>query len=212
MTPEEFSKMSAAKRRAIAGLVYRKMLESEPGSKKHCFGCGEDFPERTFCAINDNGDELCERCIFVLALYTQRGIKKQITAGILNPRMLNSQFRKIVEEEFYFDQTAAYKKYLGEMIRAEETDRRIIWITAEEIRKIAADFPFYLMTDTEKQQFKPAEGIELTLRANPDDKGNPDTIRRRIYAIHRIPPRAAKKYTGDPTRRNVCFIPEVYDK
>ena len=212
MTPEEFAKLPAAKRRQIAEAVYREMLKTENGPTKHCFGCGDDFPVRTFCEINDNGDELCERCIFVLALYTQQGIKKRITAGNLNPHMLNSHFRKIVEEDFYLNQKAAYEKHLGDMIRAEEAKQRIIWIAADEIRKIAADFPFYLMTDAEVRQFNPTEGEELTLRTNAAAAGQPDTIRRRIYAIRRIPARAARKYTGSPDRRNVCFIPEVYDR
>lgn len=212
MTPEEFAKLPATKRRQIAGMIYREMLKTENGPTKHCFGCGEDFPARTFCEINDNGDELCERCIFILALYTQQGIEKRITAGNLHPRLLNSHFRKIVEEDFYLNQKAAYEKHLGSMIRAEEAKKRIIWIAAEEIRKIADDFPFYLMTDAEVQKFNPAEGAELTLRTRAAGAGQPDTIRRRIYAIRRIPARAAKKYSGDTTRRNVCFIPEVYDK
>ena len=212
MTQEEFAKLPAAKRRLIAGMIYREMLKKEAGPMKRCFGCGEDFPERTFCEINDNGDKLCERCIFVLALYTQQGIRKQITAGNLHPRTLNAQFRRIVEEDFYLNQTAAYEKYLGPMIRAEEAKNRIVWIAAEEIRKIADDFPFYLMTDAEVQTFSPTEGAELTLRTRNAEAGQPDTIRRRIYAIRRIPARAAKKYSGDTARRNVCFIPEVYDK
>lgn len=212
MTKDEFLKLPAAKRREVASLVYTAILKQEPGPRKHCFACGEDFPERTFSEINDEGDKVCERCIFILALYAQNGIKKKITAGNLHPRTLNAKFRKIVEEDFYMDPAAAYQRFLGAMIQEEERKQRIIWITPAEIRKIADDFPFFLMTDAEFQQFRPEEGADLTLRTRTPEKGRPDTIRRRIYAIHKITGRAAKKYSGSADRKHVCFIPEVYDK
>ena len=60
------------------------------------------------------------------------------------------------------------------MIQEEERKQRIIWISADEIRKIIDDFPFYLMTEKEFQDFKPKDGAELTLRTRNPEKGKTD--------------------------------------
>lgn len=212
MTLEEVERLPETKRREVKSLLYRAMLKEENSPMKRCPACGEDFPVRTFGTINDEGTEVCERCVFVLALYQENRIRKQFKEGGLHPSLLNAKFRKILEEEFYVNQREAYHKHLGGMIRREEEKQRIIWIDGAEIRRIKADFPFYLMTDDEVQRFHPEEGAELCLRYEEEGSKPDIVLKRRIYAMHRIPARTAKRYCGRTDRRTVCFLPEVYDK
>ncbi len=102
-----------------------------------CPLCKGDFPEDTFSEINDEGTKGCPRCIFLIALYIENGIKKHLTEGCLMPDRINARFRKILEEEFYPNPAATYKKYLAGMIDREEAELRIIYLPTAEIRKNA---------------------------------------------------------------------------
>ena len=214
MNLSEYNKLPTEMKRKVAKKCYSEALKAVQGPRKKCHACGDEFPESCFFSINDNGDKVCERCIFILALYIQNGIRKKVSSGNLHPEKLNAQFRKIVEEEFYIDPKKAYKTYLGEIIKKEEEDRRIIWITGKEFHRIKNDFPFFLMTEEEVSTYHPAESVEITLRTEDPLNGEEDTLKRRIYMMHKITAKAAKKYSGNAKRRFVCFVPpeEYYAK
>ncbi len=167
-----------------------------------CPLCKGDFPEDTFSEINNEGTKGCPRCIFLIALYIENGIKKHLTEGCLMPDRINARFRKILEGEFYQNPAATYKKYLAGMIDREEAELRIIYLPTAEIRKIQNDWPFVLLTPEQAEKYKPVPGANLTVR---DEKITTE-IRRRIYATHVLNKRQAAKY-GMKTRATACFIP-----
>lgn len=202
---EELEKMSETKRREAYAKAYRYLAEQEKGEKQICPTCGDRFPADTFTGINDRGTKICARCVFVIALYRTNGIEKKLSDGCLVPDKLNSKFRKILETEFYVNPVDAYQKYLGEMIREEEKHFRIIDIPGAEYERITAgEWPFHLFTESDVKAYNLREGEDLTLR-NADRPGEQFT--RQIYAMSRIPGKAAKKYAGNPKRKYACFVP-----
>ena len=202
---EEMAAMSETKRREAYAKAYRYLADQEAGEKAVCPMCGDRFPADTFSYINDRGTKVCARCIFVIALYNAAGITKKLNDGCLAPAKLNSKFQKILEEEFYVNPVDAYQKYLGEMIKKEEKYFRIIDIPgAEYDRIISGDWPFHLFTESDVKAYNLQEGEKLTLR-NADNPGEQFT--RQIYAMSRIPGKAAKKYAGNPKRKYACFVP-----
>lgn len=170
---------------------------------KKCITCYGEFPEDTFSAINDDGTKVCARCVFLIALYHVRGIKKTFQAGCLHPDALNSEFKKIIKTEFNKNPHAAYKKYLGGMIREEEEKRRIIYIDEPMFDRIAADFPFCPLKDDDFKRFQPVPGEPITLKVQNTEK----EIIRTVYAVNKILARTAKAYGLDTKARNICFIP-----
>ena len=202
---EEMAAMSETRRRAAYAEAYRYLADQEAGGKTVCPTCGERFPADTFSAINDRGTKVCARCVFVIALYNAAGITKKLNDGCLAPSKLNSKFQKILEEEFYVNPVEAYQKYLGDMIRQEEKYFRIIDIPGDEYTQITAgEWPFHCFTEADVKTYNLTEGEKVTLR-NADKPGEQFT--REIYAMSRIPGKAAKKYAGNPKRKFACFIP-----
>lgn len=202
---EQLQKMSETKRREAAAKAYRYLADHEEGEKVICPTCGDKFPADTFSVINEHGTKVCARCVFVIALYATNGITKTLKDGTLAPEKLNSKFRKILEDEFYINPVEAYRKYLGDMIRKEEKHFRIVDVPAEDFRKVqSGDFPFFLMTEQDAKQYNIQAGENLTLR---NAYNHDETLTRQIYAVQRIPGKAARKYAGNPKRKYVCFIP-----
>jgi hypothetical protein len=202
---EELAKMSETKRRQAYAKAYRYLAEQEDGEKTVCPTCGDRFPADTFTGINDRGTKICARCVFVIALYNANGITKKLTDGCLAPDKLNSKFRKILETEFYVNPVDAYQSHLGDMIRQEEKYFRIIDIPGDEYTQITAeDWPFHCFTEDDVKTYNLLQGEKITLR-NADKPAEQFT--REIYAIQRIPGKAAKKYAGNPKRKYACFIP-----
>lgn len=202
---EELAKMSETKRREAYAKAYRYLADQEEGAKAICPTCGDKFPENTFTGINEQGTKICARCVFVIALYRTNGIEKKLSNGCLAPEKLNSRFRKILETEFYVNPVDAYQSHLGDMIRQEEKHFRIIDIPEQEYTKITAgEWPFHCFTEEDVKTYNLLQGEKVTLR----NSGKPaETLTREIYAIQRIPGKAAKKYAGNPKRKYACFIP-----
>lgn len=198
-------RMPEAKRRQTVADAYRYLAIQEKGEKIWCPTCGERFPEDNFSVINEQGTKVCARCVFVIALYASNGITKKLTDGCLAPEKLNNRYQKILTEEFYINPVKAYQKYLGKMIAEEEKHFRIIDIPATEYAQITAgEWPFHCFTEADVKTYNLLQGEKITLR-NADKPGEQFT--REIYAIQRIPGKAAKKYAGNPKRKYACFIP-----
>lgn len=202
---ERFRQLSETKRRAVAADAYRCLADQEDGEKAVCPTCGDKFPSDTFSVINEHGTKVCARCVFVIALYNANGIQKKLSQNCLTPEKLNSKFQKILENEFYLNPIKTYEKYLGNMIRQEEKHFRIIDIPGDEYTQITAgEWPFHCFTEADVKTYNLTQGEKITLR-NADKPAEQFT--REIYAIQRIPGKAAKKYAGNPKRKFACFIP-----
>lgn len=170
-----------------------------------CAGCRETFDADTMTDVA-RGDEivlLCPRCVFVLALYISNGIKRDFEYGSLHPSVINSKYRKILENEFCKNPHEAYKKYLGKMIEDQEIKRRIIHVSEDVILNLGK-FPFVFVAPKEAGKFNFSPGVDVTLDAG-DLK-----ITRKLYGFCNIAGRHLRKY-GQSSTRTVLFLPEVYD-
>ena len=175
-------------------------------SKVTCVGCNDKFEPDDLAEVSYDGHEsvmLCPRCVFIVALYHEWGVKKEWVVGGIHPSVVCSKIRKIVENEFYKDPVGTYKKYLGAMIARQEFESRVIHVPASVIEKIN-EFPFVFIDPGVAGKYKFARGVEVLLDAG-DLK-----LKRRIYGFTTIKSRYLKKY-GQPKTSVVLFLPEVYD-
>ena len=206
MTPQEFERLAPREQNEVARKIYGLMIGQDHTKKTKCPTCGDSFPEDSFVDVNGEGFRICPRCIFVLALYKQAGVEKQVFQGRhdLNPDRLNARFRKILDEDYYRNPAEAYQKYLPEMIEAEEVKMRIIHVTEEQFTKVEnGSFPFLLFTDADVAKYRLGKSVQITLEAE-----GKTALKRTIYAMHKMPGRFAKKYSGSALQKNVCFLPE----
>lgn len=209
MTPQEFERLAPREKNEVARMIYGLMIGHDHTKKTKCPTCGDSFPEDSFVDVNGEGFKICPRCVFVLALYKQAGVEKQVFQGRhdLNPARLNARFRKILDEDYYRNPAEAYRKYLPDMIEAEEVEMRIIHVSEEQFRKVqSGSFPFLLFSDEDVAKYRLGKNVEITL----ESEGNGE-LKRTIYAMHRMPGRFAKKYSGSALKKNVCFLPEEND-
>lgn len=170
--------------------------------KKTCDGCFEKFDEDVMTNVTNSDSSvalLCPRCVFLIAMYLEDGIKREFIRGSLHPDVINSRYRKILKNEFYVDAHATYKKYLSRMINRQETKRRIIHVP-EKVIKNLAEFPFVFMNPGDDRKYNLEPGVEVTLTAG-DLKEN-----RRVYGFNTIDGKYLKKY-GRTAKSLVLFLP-----
>lgn len=165
-----------------------------------CRGCYNDVPEDTLIEVANDGTRVCPRCVFILGLYQQAGIKKTVTEGGLMPSRINARYKRILETEFNANPEAAYEKYLKPLINEAEGEAGIIRVDDSTLDKLSV-FPFVLIPKTSAALYNTESGTTLTL------KSKNRKVTRTIYASHVMPKRAAKKYgvTGGAV---ACYIPE----
>ena len=197
---KKFSALPAKRRRQVAAEAFREMQNLSGEEMKRCPTCLDYFPVRDFVPLDDL--EVCPRCIFLLALYQKFKIKKKLASGVLAPGILNSSFRKILEEEYYLDPAGTYEKYLGEMIAEAEKQEKILRIKEEELSKILSGWEFILLSPQKAKSFQFAAGDVITIR--PD---HGEDLQRKIFATHQMPKKYAVKY-GAKTAVTVLYIPE----
>lgn len=173
--------------------------------KRCCDGCNDKFDVEDLSDVTNGGENMlfCPRCIFIVALYHERGIDKDWTRGSIHPSVISANVRKIVETEFYKNPVATYKKYLGAMIERQEVAARIVRVSADVIKHLG-EFPFVFMAPGDAKRYNLSRGDEIVLDAG-DVK-----VRRRLYGFSTIKARYLKKY-GQRETRTVLFLPEVFD-
>lgn len=175
-------------------------------SKVQCDGCFDKFDEDALSEVSYDGREqvrCCPRCVFIVALYHELGIKKEWVRGGIHPSVVSSNIRKIVEKEFYKDPHGTYKKYLGAMIERQEFDARVVHVEPAVIEKIN-DFPFVFLPVENVNRYRFEQGVDVTLDAG-DLK-----LKRKLYGFTVIKGKYLKKY-GRRETSAVLFLPEVYD-
>lgn len=74
------------------GLLVGKELRERTET---CVLCGDKCRPDDMSAINEIGTAACPRCVFLLALYLKKGIKKKLTSGCLMVHKLNAEFQRI---------------------------------------------------------------------------------------------------------------------
>lgn len=197
---KKFSALPAKRRRQVAAEAFKEMQNLSGEEMKRCPTCLDYFPIKDFVAYDTI--EICPRCVFVLALYQKHKIKKKLAPGVLAPGILNSSFRKILEEEYYLDPAGTYEKYLGEMIEEAEKQEKILRIKEEELSKILSGWEFILLSPQKAKAYDFAAGDTITLRR---ENGCDET--RKIFAIHKMAKKYAVQY-GVKTAVTVLFIPK----
>ena len=168
-----------------------------------CPLCEEKYEAAVMQSINDEETLACPRCVFLIALYMTRGVKKRLTAGCLKPHFLNNEFQKILRNEFIPHPAETYQKYLGEMIAKEEVALHILRLPDDKISKIMNDWPFVLLAPQVVKKYNLLPGSSITLRGENDAKLE---IKRRIWSMAKLNKKQAAKY-DDATSTIVCFIP-----
>lgn len=173
--------------------------------KRCCDGCNDKFELEDLSDVTSGGENMlfCPRCVFIVALYHVNGVDKDWTRGSIHPSLISNKIRKIVENEFYKNPAATYKKYLGEMIERQEVAANIVHVSADVVNRLR-EFPFVFMAPADAERYKLERGAEVVLDAG-DVK-----VRRRLYGFTTIKGRYLKKY-GRCETSTVLFLPEVYD-
>ena len=197
---KKFSALPAKRRRQVAAEAFKEMQNLSGEEMKRCPTCLDYFPVRDFVPYDTI--EICPRCVFVMALYQKFKIKKKLAPGVLAPGILNSNFRQILEEEYYLDPAGTYEKYLGEMIAEAETQEKILRIKEEELSKILSGWEFILLSPQKAKSFPFSVGDVITLRPE-----HGEDLQRKIFATHQMPKKYAANY-GAKTAVTVLYIPE----
>lgn len=171
-----------------------------------CILCGEKHLPEDMAIINDKGTKACPRCVFLIALYVKEGITKKLTNGCLMVDKLNAKFRKIILEEFHPHPKETYRKYLGEMIDAEENRLGIVRLTSEQFTAVqSGEYPFVFLDETEAEKYQIQPGRILNLQVG--DNGN-YRLERSVYSSRLLTVKEAKKH-GYKGRKVVCFVTET---
>lgn len=181
------------------------LLIGKDSSKKtdKCILCGEMHLPEDMSLINDKGTKACPRCVFLIALYVKEGITKKLTNGCLVLSKLNAKFRKIVLEEFHPHPKETYRKYLGEMIDAEENRLGIVRLTTEQFTAVqSGEYPFVFLSEEEAEKYKIKPGRVLNLQVG--DNGD-NRLERSVYSSRLLTVKEAKKH-GYKQRKVVCFV------
>ena len=170
-------------------------------AKRTCDGCHESYEEEFLSDVTMSGGDMlfCPRCIFIVALYEEEGIKKEWQPGQIHPSMISNRVRTIVENEFYPHPKETYEKYLGNMIRRQEIKARVIRVTEKEIERLTS-FPFLFLSPEEAEKYKFENGVDVTLKS---EKQN---IVRNLYGFRTIEGKFLKKY-GRKQTSTVLFLP-----
>ena len=170
-----------------------------------CILCGEKHLPEDMSLINNKGTKACPRCVFLIALYVKEGITKKLTNGCLVLSKLNAKFRKIILEEFHPHPKETYRKYLGEMIDAEENRLGIVRLTAEQFTAVrSGEYPFIFLSEEEAEKYNIKPGRVLNLQVG-DDGAN--RLERKVFSSRLLTVKEAKKH-GYKQRKVVCFVTE----
>ena len=170
-----------------------------------CILCGEMHLPEDMSLINDKGIKACPRCVFLIALYVKEGITKKLTNGCLALSKLNAKFRKIILEEFHPNPKETYRKYLGEMIDAEENRLGIVRLTQQQFTAVkTGESPFVFLDEADAEKYKIKPGRVLNLQVG--DNGS-ERLEMSVYSSKVLTVKEAKKH-GYKCRKVVCFVTE----
>ena len=170
-----------------------------------CVLCGEKHLPEDMSLINNKGTKACPRCVFLIALYVKEGITKKLTNGCLVLSKLNAKFRKIILEEFHPHPKDTYRKYLGEMIDAEENRLGIVRLSDEQFSAVrSGDYPFIFLNEDEAEKYQIKNGRVLNLQVgdNGDNRLVMSVVSHKLLTV-----KEAKKH-GYKGRKVVCFVTE----
>lgn len=170
-----------------------------------CILCGEKHLPEDMSLINEKGTKACPRCVFLIALYVKEGITKQLTNGCLMVDKLNAKFRKIVLEEFHPHPKDTYRKYLGELIDAEENRLGIVRLTEQQFSAVEDEsFPFIFLDVAQAEKYNIQKNRELTLQIGEDGSKR---FSRKVYSFKKLTVKQAKVH-GFKRQKVVCFLPK----
>ena len=173
-------------------------------STEVCLFCGEKYPADAMSVINDQGVTACPRCVFLIALYNEEGVKKTLKAGGLMPHKLNARFQKILKDEFYPHPKETYKKYLGRIIAEEESKIGLIRLSGKQHSAVRReDFPFVFLDVEEAERLDIHPGRLLSLQVGEDVSGR---FSRKVWSSKLLTAKEARKH-GYKGRKVVCFVP-----
>ena len=183
------------------------LLIGKDSSKKNetCVLCGEKHLPEDMSLINNKGTKACPRCVFLIAMYVKEGITKKLTNGCLVLSKLNAKFRKIILEEFHPHPKDTYRKYLGEMIDAEENRLGIVRLSNEQFSAVrSGDYPFIFLNEDEAEKYQIKNGRVLNLQVgdNGDNRLVMSVVSHKLLTV-----KEAKKH-GYKGRKVVCFVTE----
>ena len=168
-----------------------------------CVLCGEKHFPDDMSLINNKGTKACPRCVFLIALYVKEGITKKLTNGCLVLDKLNAKFRKIILEEFHPHPKETYRKYLGDMIDAEENRLGIVRLSHEQFSAVqSGDYPFIFLNEDEAEKYQIRNGRVLNLQVgdNGDNRLEMSVVSHKLLTV-----KEAKKH-GFKGRKVVCFV------
>ena len=90
----------------------------------------------------------------------------------------------------------------GAMQALAAMDRELTLEMTPSSERIEEVQPVHLMIKAGNPRPK-AESVQITLESE-----GKTALKRTIYAMHKMPGRFAKKYSGSALKKNVCFLPE----
>lgn len=195
---------------AVPAETVKMLIDADKEKRTEtCILCGENHLPEDMSMINDKGTKACPRCVFLIALYVKEGIVKKLTKGCLVLDKLNARFRKIILEEFHPHPKDTYRKYLGEMIDAEENRLGIVRLTEQQFTAVqTGNFPFVFLDvpTAEKYCIQPGRMLNLQIGDNGDKR-----LERKVYSSKLFTTKEAKKY-GYKKRQVVCFVVDKDEK
>lgn len=148
-----------------------------------CVGCLSEIKGGVPTTINERGDQLCQICTFIVAMYQENGVDKHFDKGGLQLHLISNTIRKAVKE-LIVNPRQTYEKYVPKTLERaygiEISDEMMKGILTEE-------FPFVKLPLRQAEELNLKEG-EL-FRAHSADGG---FFRRQIHGI--------KKFTAKEAR------------
>ena len=162
-----------------------------------CVGCLNEIVG-TPTTINDEGDQLCQICTFVVAMYQENGIDKKFRKGGLKLDLVSNNIRKAVKE-LLVNPKQTYEKYVPKTLEKasgiEISDEMMKGILTEE-------FPFVKLPLRQAEALNLKEG-EL-FRAHSKDGG---FFRRTIMAMRKFTAKESKEKGYGRSAFVAYFVP-----
>lgn len=146
--------------------------------------------------INDNGDQLCPVCCFIIAVYKEHGIDKKFSIGGLQVHKVSANIQRAVED-FHNDPQNAYLIHAPGMVRKSVG----IEIPNEELDGLINDeFPFVKLSLKQAEDTGLKEGDEIRFKS-PDGR----SVIRIVKAVKKFSAKEAKAQ-GYGRRSFVAFF------
>ena len=162
-----------------------------------CVGCLNEIVGMP-TTINDRGDQLCQICTFIVAMYQENGVDKQFNKGGLKLHLVSNNVRKAVKE-LVANPKEAYEKYVPKTLeRASGVE-----ISNEMMKGILSEeFPFVRLSLRQAEALNLKEGD--LFRAHSKDGG---FFRRTIMAMRKFTAKESKEKGYGRSAFVAYFVP-----